>query len=467
MNRTICLFVVALVALLAAPASAQLSAPSSSGVSSYVSHTSRGRLVNYACTPISRRGHKGTDFPVPIGTSVAAAAAGTVVHAEDGHANNGSLRNHDGGGFGNHVIISHADGRTTLYAHLSPGSVRVRRGQHVECGQQIGLSGHSGHSTGPHLHFEVRSGMASSRSAYFGLSVVDPYGGACSSQTQSLWNGGRPTRTCESTASNDDSAFVRATHPDQTFVQPGQELTQEWTLRNSGTTTWTTSGGYRLEHAGGASLEGLRRMDVPSDVRPNANGSFSVTVRAPMRAGTYTARYRMASNANPGFGTVVTIKLRVADAPRSCRSRTLGRDVPSGECVQVDYAACGASSCAWFRCADGAWQCTAEASCGGETHESAACGTAADPECSMAAQPCTSVSECCGGLLCAPAAAGGRECCAGPEMPCENDGDCCGQMRCGAGGTCECVPDGQPASSTLDCCGSSYRTSAGVCGHDS
>ena len=460
-----------LVLTLAAPASAQLSSPiAGSRVTSHVSHTSRGRTVNYACSPMSRSGHKGTDFGVAIGTPISAAAAGTVIRAVDGCSNRGSMSSRCGGGFGNHVILSHADGRATLYAHMTPGSLRVRQGERVECGEQIGLSGNSGRSTGPHLHFEVRSGGISDVGAYYARGATDPYGGTCSSQTQSLWNGGAsPSQTCRMMPrTGEDAAFVRATQPDTIVATPGQEITQRWTLRNTGTTTWSAGGGHRLEHAGGPTLEGLRRMDVSSDVAPNATSEFSVTVRAPTAPGTYTARYRMASNASTGgFGTAVTIKIRVTAAPRSCSSMTLGRSVPNGECVQVSYEACGASSCAWFRCADGAWQCTAEASCGGETHENAACGTPSDPECAMAAQPCTSVSECCGGLLCAPAATGERQCCAGPEMPCENDGDCCGQMQCGAGGTCECVPVGQPASSTLECCGSAYRTSAGVCGYDS
>ncbi len=440
--------------------SAQFSSPiATPRVTSSFSHTSRGRTVNYACTPISRSGHRGTDFGVPIGTTVSAAAAGTVGYISDGCSNRGSLSSRCGGGFGNYVTVNHPDGRTTYYPHMTPGSFRVRVGQRVECGTVLGQSGNSGRSTGPHLHFEVRSGGAR----------IDPYGGACSTQTNSLWNAGAaPAQTCSvMPRMGDDSAFVRAALPDTSVVQPGEEVTQRWTLRNTGTTTWSTAGAHRLEHAGGPTLDGLRRMDVASSVAPNATSEFTLTVRAPSMPGTYTARYRMVSTASAeGFGTVVTIKFRVERAPGSCSSMTLGRTVANGECVQVDYAACGASSCAWFRCADGAWQCTGEASCNGETHESARCDSPTEMECASAAEPCTSVAECCGGLLCAASATGDRQCCAGPEMPCETDGDCCGNMACGAGGTCECVPIGSPASSTLECCGSAYRTRAGTCGYD-
>ncbi|MFI9803079.1 transglycosylase family protein [Streptomyces sp. NPDC052301] len=88
--------------------------------------------------------HTGVDFLVPTGTSVKAAAAGHVVAAGWG------------GSYGYQVVIRHADGRYTQYGHLSAISVRV--GQSVGTGQRIGRSGATGNVTGPHLHFEVRTG---------------------------------------------------------------------------------------------------------------------------------------------------------------------------------------------------------------------------------------------------------------------------------------------------------------------
>ncbi|SEP64642.1 Murein DD-endopeptidase MepM and murein hydrolase activator NlpD, contain LysM domain [Streptomyces sp. yr375] len=88
--------------------------------------------------------HTGVDFPVPTGTSVKAVMAGSVVSAGWG------------GSFGYQVVIRHADGRYTQYAHLS--AISVRDGQPVSGGQRIGRSGSTGNSTGPHLHFEVRTG---------------------------------------------------------------------------------------------------------------------------------------------------------------------------------------------------------------------------------------------------------------------------------------------------------------------
>ena len=88
--------------------------------------------------------HTGADFSASTGTSVKAIGPGTVVSAGWG------------GAYGNEVVIRHADGKYSQYAHLS--SLGVRSGQQVGGGQQIGLSGSTGNSTGPHLHFEVRTG---------------------------------------------------------------------------------------------------------------------------------------------------------------------------------------------------------------------------------------------------------------------------------------------------------------------
>jgi murein DD-endopeptidase MepM/ murein hydrolase activator NlpD len=87
--------------------------------------------------------HAGLDLGAPTGTPIRAAAAGVVVTA-------GPM-----GGYGNAVDVRHADGTITRYAHQS--RVLVRSGQPVVGGQVIGLVGSTGASTGPHLHFEVRT----------------------------------------------------------------------------------------------------------------------------------------------------------------------------------------------------------------------------------------------------------------------------------------------------------------------
>jgi len=88
--------------------------------------------------------HTGVDFLVGTGTAVHSVAAGTVVTAGWG------------GSYGYQVVIRHADGHFSQYGHLSQISVKV--GQHVNEGQRIARSGSTGNATGPHLHFEIRTG---------------------------------------------------------------------------------------------------------------------------------------------------------------------------------------------------------------------------------------------------------------------------------------------------------------------
>ncbi|MES2131646.1 MAG: M23 family metallopeptidase [Bacteroidota bacterium] len=88
------------------------------------------------------RMHKGIDINLHRGDAVVAAFDGMVRIA------------HAKGGFGNVIIIRHYNGLETVYAHLS--KIKVKPGQVVLSGQLIGLGGSTGHSSGPHLHFEVR-----------------------------------------------------------------------------------------------------------------------------------------------------------------------------------------------------------------------------------------------------------------------------------------------------------------------
>nr|WP_214662268.1 transglycosylase family protein [Streptomyces polyasparticus] len=86
--------------------------------------------------------HTGIDFPAPSGTPVRSVGPGAVVSAGWD------------GAYGNAVVIEMVDGSFTLYAHLS--STEVSAGQSVDGGTVVGLSGNTGNSTGPHLHFEAR-----------------------------------------------------------------------------------------------------------------------------------------------------------------------------------------------------------------------------------------------------------------------------------------------------------------------
>jgi murein DD-endopeptidase MepM/ murein hydrolase activator NlpD len=102
--------------------------------------------------------HSGQDFAVASGTEVVAAHGGTVVKAGGNGAG-------DGAAYGNAIVIKHGNGTYSQYAHLSRIDVKI--GQVVSTGQHIALSGSTGNSTGPHLHFEIRT------TANYG-SAIDP-----------------------------------------------------------------------------------------------------------------------------------------------------------------------------------------------------------------------------------------------------------------------------------------------------
>ncbi|MEV6197274.1 LysM peptidoglycan-binding domain-containing M23 family metallopeptidase [Streptomyces sp. NPDC051920] len=123
--------------------SAPASTANSSGYTLPVDSSTVGTGYKVAGSMWSSGYHTGVDFVVPTGTPLKSIAAGTVVSAGWG------------GAYGNQVVIQHADGKYSQYAHMS--SLSVSAGQTVTEGQQIGLSGATGNVTGPHLHFEIRT----------------------------------------------------------------------------------------------------------------------------------------------------------------------------------------------------------------------------------------------------------------------------------------------------------------------
>ncbi len=98
---------------------------------------------HYGYRPRFGRNHKGIDFGCPMGDTVRAAFSGRV-----------RLTKFERGGFGFYVIVRHENGLETVYGHLS--RFLVQPDQYVKAGQPLALSGSTGRSTGPHLHFETR-----------------------------------------------------------------------------------------------------------------------------------------------------------------------------------------------------------------------------------------------------------------------------------------------------------------------
>ena len=135
----------------------------------YPTRQEDGIMVRYdGATGYAYDGHRGTDFAVPSNTPVVAADDGTVIYSEWS----------DSGGWG--VVIDHAFDRT---AYFHNNQLFVYPGQHVSRGQLIALSGSTGNSTGPHVHFEVRDLLVPWHS-------VDPYGWTGPGQDPWRWDMG-------------------------------------------------------------------------------------------------------------------------------------------------------------------------------------------------------------------------------------------------------------------------------------
>lgn len=135
----------------------------------YPDRQSDGVMIRFdGATGYAYDGHRGTDFAVPSNTPVVAADDGTVIYSEWS----------DSGGWG--VVIDHAYDRT---AYFHNNQLFVYPGQHVSRGQLIALSGSTGNSTGPHVHFEVRDLLTPWHS-------VDPYGWTGRGQDPWRWDMG-------------------------------------------------------------------------------------------------------------------------------------------------------------------------------------------------------------------------------------------------------------------------------------
>lgn len=164
-------------------------------VSYFYDHNTGSGVRTYDCrTDKVYNDHRGTDFRATVGTPVYAARAGSIYQTYNGCPTYGFLGSTCGQQYGNHVRMDHegnltdGQGLVSIYAHLTQNSA-AWPSSGIACGRQIGLSGSSGNSTGPHVHFEVRQN---------GYPNDDPFSGMCGNAA-SMWvnqNGGVPTTQC-------------------------------------------------------------------------------------------------------------------------------------------------------------------------------------------------------------------------------------------------------------------------------
>ena len=158
-------------------------------VSAYVDlNTATGTIQDNNCGTNPYDGHRGTDISIwPYHflkmdnnmVEVIAAAAGTIIAVHDGEFD----KNCSGNSLtANYIMIQHEDGSSAMYWHMKKNSVTKKTvGQSVVAGEYLGVVGSSGSSSGPHLHFEVRTGT-------FDVNTrIDPFKGTCNSTVTSSW----------------------------------------------------------------------------------------------------------------------------------------------------------------------------------------------------------------------------------------------------------------------------------------
>lgn len=287
-------------------------------VTAYRDHDSAGGLQDWNCGTTTYNGHKGSDFGIgswPVmdaGSRWAVAAAdGKVSFTNDGCYDRCSTGDCGcGSGFGNYVKIDHPDGRSTYYGHLMNGSLTVSVGQEVKCGQHLGKVGSSGNSTGPHLHFEPRTGTSSE----------EPFSGPCGA-SGSLWLSqgsykGLPSDQCETPPppENDDSTLTSESPTGTPSVAAGASFQKTWVLTNSGNTTWSTSGGYSLALSGGDALGSSPPASLggAESIAPGATKTWTLAFVAPSQPGSYSGDFRMDHSGKGAFGATLHVDIVVS-----------------------------------------------------------------------------------------------------------------------------------------------------------
>jgi hypothetical protein len=179
----------------------------------YPTRQEDGIMIRFdGATGYAYDGHRGTDYAVPSNTPVVAADDGTVIYSEWS----------DSGGWG--VVMDHAYDRT---AYFHNNQLFVYPGQHVSRGQLIALSGSTGNSTGPHVHFEVRDLLTPWHS-------IDPYGWTGAGPDPWRWDMGNLWLNGAPVPFLLPLAFLGGAHWDHWYGNDGAPPAVTWNLRDGG-----------------------------------------------------------------------------------------------------------------------------------------------------------------------------------------------------------------------------------------
>jgi hypothetical protein len=235
-------------------------------------------------------GHTGSDYPMDLLSRVAASRDGTVVDLFEGFGTE------EFGVNGNFVLVSHADGRRTLYYHLAHNGVRVSVGQAVTAGQWIADSGCSGQCYGAHLHFDMQKKLASGAWTF-----VDPI-----FEQRFTTNPGRVPFL---------GSYVRESNPGTEIITRYTTRTHWVEFKNTGGRTWRNNTGVGRILLGTWSpaqrASDFRGADWPSSwvatnldqaaVVPDGVGRFTFGLKAIDAAGNYDEDFNILANSLAWF----------------------------------------------------------------------------------------------------------------------------------------------------------------------
>ncbi|MEZ4614263.1 MAG: NBR1-Ig-like domain-containing protein [Caldilineaceae bacterium] len=233
-------------------------------------------------SPFGLAGHEGIDIAAATGSRIFAVASGVVKLVKT---------TPEGHNYGIHVRIQHGPEYETIYAHLESAS--VTEGQTVAAGQVIGLADSTGNARGNHLHLSLKR-RGANLPGYPG-DFIDPLPFL------------QPLLGIEETL-QDSAIYVSDQIADGTRFKAGTQIEQQWTVRNSGTTTW--GAGYELAFESGVQL-GDRSTIAASATAPGVEATFSLTFAAPTAPGNYRSNWRLRNAAGQWFGQRLWVDITV------------------------------------------------------------------------------------------------------------------------------------------------------------
>jgi hypothetical protein len=222
-------------------------------------------------------------------------------------------------GYGNYVRISHPWGNqryVTWYGHMS--EIHIEKGAFVLAGQKLGIAGMTGFSSGIHLHITLQY-IGHGLQNYVVSDVVDP----------------EPYFKLAGVPQFDEAWYVEdVTVPDGTVMEPGQNFTKVWRVRNTGTTTWTD--GYKLAFVKDDQMGGPNDMPLPGlPIQPGQLANAGVRLTAPSQSGVHRSTWQLKNRDNQVFPQQIYAEVDVKTVQAFDRASFVADvTIPDGTVIQ-------------------------------------------------------------------------------------------------------------------------------------